>query len=247
MNTKIIAHRGASQYKPENTLPAFRLAMEQGVHGFELDVHLTKDGCVVVAHDLFLERVSNGKGRICDYDLTDLKKLDFGKPIPGSDPCSIPTLAEVYELVAGTNLTINVELKNLEELYPALPKKLIELETEYGMENRVLYSSFNHYSLLHIKQYNKNAPIGILYDLGLVEPWVYAKQLVAHAIHPHYKIIAALPETVSICHKEGIEVNVWTVDDPSAMKLMMDLGVNNLMTNTPNIALQLQQKELSNE
>ncbi|MCL2361768.1 MAG: glycerophosphodiester phosphodiesterase [Defluviitaleaceae bacterium] len=233
MQTKIIAHRGASAYLPENTLPAFQLAMEQGAKGFELDIHLTKDDHVVVAHDLTLERVSNGTGRICDYNLAELRELDFG------NHATLPTLAEVYALVADTNLTINVELKTTEELYPAMPEKLIRLEKEYGIEDRVLYSSFNHYSLLAIRQHNKDAGIGILYDLGLVDPWVYAKQLGANAIHPHYKIIAALPETVARCHKEGIQVNIWTVDDPQAIKYMLSLGVDNLITNVPDVAIKI--------
>jgi len=240
MNTKILAHRGASAYRPENTLPAFKLAIEQGAHGFELDVHLTKDGEVAVAHDLTLERASNGRGRICDYNLADLKKMDFSKPRPDYGFCSVPTLAEVYALIADTPLTVNVELKTTQELYPAMPEKLLTLEKEYAMTGRVIYSSFNHYSLLAIKKLSKTAEIGILYDLGLVDPWEYAKKLEAAAIHPHYHIIAALPETVAHCHREGIQVNVWTVDDPQAIEYMIRLRVDNLITNAPDIALCIQ-------
>jgi len=239
MQTKILAHRGASAYRAENTMPAFKLAIEQGTHGFELDVHLTKDGEIVVAHDLALERVSNGTGRICDYNLAELKKLDFGKPMPGEEPCPLPTLAEVYELIANTNLTVNVELKTTEELYPAMPEKLIRLEKEYALKGRVIYSSFNHYSLLALRQYNKEAEIGLLYDLGLVDPWIYAKHLSATAIHPHYYIIAAMPETVARCHKEGIAVNVWTVDDPKAISYMLSLGVDSIITNKPDTTVAL--------
>ena len=230
---KILAHRGASAYRPENTCPAFALAMEQGADGFELDVHLTKDGEVVVAHDLELERVSNGTGRICDYTLAELRELDFSKLMPQYGPCRILTLAEVYKMVSDTPLTVNVELKTTQEFYPTMPEKLIRLEKEYAMEGRVLYSSFNHYSLLAIRQYNAKAEIGLLYDLGLVDPWVYAKQLSATAIHPHYTIIAALPDTVARCHREGIAVNVWTVDDPHVMAYMRGLGVDCVITNRP--------------
>ena len=239
MKTNILAHRGASAYRPENTIPAFALAIEQGADGFELDVHLSKDGEVVVAHDLELERVSDGTGRICDYDLAELRKLDFSKPFPEYGPCRISTLAEVYAMIADTALTVNVELKTTQELYPAMPEKLVRLEKEYAMEGRVLYSSFNHYSLMAIRQYDGAARIGLLYDLGLVDPWIYAKQLSATAIHPHYYVIAALPETVARCHEEGIAVNVWTVDDPQAIGYMLSLGVDNLITNTPDIAARM--------
>jgi len=237
MRTKIIAHRGASAYLPENTIEAFRLAIEQKADGLELDVHLTKDGEVVVAHDLRLERVSDGVGRICDYNLAELKTFNFNKVFPGHQRCVIPTLAEVYEMAAGTDIVINVEMKTTEELYPAMPEKLIRLEEKYAMKGRVLYSSFNHYSLLALRQLDKNADIGLLYDLGLVDPWVYARHLSARAIHPHYYVTMALLETIALCHEQGIKVNVWTVDDPKAISFLLSLGVDMLMTNKPDEAI----------
>jgi len=237
MKTKILAHRGASAYRPENTIPAFELAIEQKAEGLELDVHLSKDGEVVVAHDLTLERVSDGKGRICDYNIAELKKLNFSKPIPGYQPTTVPHLAEVYQLVANTDLIVNVELKTTEELYPTLPEKLVQLEKEYNMKGRVIYSSFNHYSLLAIKHLNPEAEIGLLYDLGLVDPWAYAKHVKAEAINPHYYVLMALPETVARCHKEGIKVNTWTVDDPRVIGFLLSQNVDILMTNKPDIAM----------
>ena len=239
MKTKILAHRGASAYKPENTLAAFNLAIKQKADGLELDVHMTKDGEVVVAHDLQLERVSDGVGRLCDYDLTTLKTFNFNKCFPDHDRCTVPTLAEVYELIADTNLIVNVELKTTEELYPKLPEKLIHLEHEYAMKGRVVYSSFNHYSLMALRQFNSEAEIGLLYDLGLVDPWVYAHHLSAGAIHPHYYVILALPEIVAHCHKNNVKINVWTVDDPKAISFMLAQGVDMLITNKPDVAVAL--------
>lgn len=236
MTTKIQAHRGASAYRPENTLDAFSLAIEQRADGLELDVHLTKDGYVVVAHDARLERVSNGSGLINSYTLDELKALNFNKLFPGQPACRIPTLGEVYSLIKGTPVTVNVELKTTELLYPELPEKLVSLEREYSMQDRVMYSSFNHYSLLAIKGINPNAKIGLLYELGMVDPWVYAKYVRASAIHPHYFVISALPETVSRCHENGVMVNVWTVDDPNALSLMFKCGVDAVITNKPDVA-----------
>jgi len=236
MQTKIIAHRGASAYAPENTMAAFKLAIEQGADGLELDVHLTKDGEVVVAHDLRLERVSDGVGRICDFTLAELRQLNFNKTFPDSPACVLPTLAEVYALVADTELVVNVELKTTEELYPDMPKKLIELEQACGMAGRVIYSSFNHYSLLALRQFDPNADIGLLYELGMVDPWVYAKYVAAGAIHPHHHVLLALPETIAHCHECGIRVHPWTVDDPRAMGFLMQARVDMLITNKPDVA-----------
>jgi glycerophosphoryl diester phosphodiesterase len=236
METMIQAHRGASAYCPENTLEAFSRAIEQGADCVELDVHLTKDGEIVVAHDERLERVSNGTGHINDRTLEELKSLDFGKLFPGQ-VCRIPTLAEVLQLVKPSALAMNIELKTTDRLYPGLCEKLSSLIEEYAMTGRVIYSSFNHYSLREIKQIEPKAKIGLLYQLGLVDPWVYANYAGADAIHPHYHIIAALPETVKRCHENGVKVNVWTVDDGEAMKLMLKSGVDGIITNKPDVAV----------
>ena len=236
MGTKIQAHRGASAYCPENTLEAFSKAIEQGADGIELDVHLSKDGEIVVAHDERLERVSNGTGYINDYTLQELKSLDFAKLHPGT-VCRIPTLAEVFSLVKPLALTVNIELKTTERLYPGLCEKLIALAEEFAMGERILYSSFNHYSLREIKQLDSGAKVGLLYQLGMVDPWVYANYVGADAIHPHYYVIAALPETVKRCHENGVKVNVWTVDDSEAVKLMLKNGVDGIITNKPDAAI----------
>ena len=239
MNTKILAHRGASAYRPENTIEAFSLAIEQKADGFELDAHLTKDGHIVVAHDERLERVSNGSGLINDHNLDELKKLSFNKLFPEQSACRIPTLAEVYALTKGGGLIVNVELKTTELMYPELPSRLLELEREYAMEGRVIYSSFNHYSLLEIKRLDPGAKIGLLYQFGLVDPWIYARHVSAYAIHPHYAIIALLPETVARCHEDDLMVNVWPVNDPKMISLMFKCGVDAVITDTPDVAVEL--------
>jgi glycerophosphoryl diester phosphodiesterase len=235
--TLIQAHRGASACRPENTLEAFATAIEQGADGIEIDVHLSKDGEIVVAHDARLERVSNGTGYINDHTLEELKSLDFGKLLPNGPVCRIPTLSEVFSLVKPSGLFVNVELKTTERQYPDLPAKLLALAGEYAMGERVIYSSFNHYSLKEIKTRDPKARIGLLYELAMVDPWVYANYVGADAIHPHYFVIAALPETVERCHEHGVDVNVWTVDDPDAVKLMLKCAADGIITNKPETAV----------
>ena len=238
----IQAHRGASAYRPENTMEAFSLAAKQGADGIELDVHLTKDGHIVAAHDERLERVSNGTGYINSYTLAELKKLNFNKQFPEQPACIIPTLDEVYSLAKETSLTLNIELKTTELPYPELPEKLARMERDYNMGDRVIYSSFNHYSLAKIKQINPAAKIGLLYSSVIVDPWVYANYLSAYAIHPHHSIIAAFPETVSRCHEFGVAVNVWTVDAPENIELMFSCGVDAVITNKPDAAVLCREK-----
>ena len=237
MQTTIYAHRGVSACHPENTLEAFSAAVEQGADGIELDVHLTQDGEIVVAHDERLERVSDGTGYINDHTLEELKTLNFGKLFPNGPVCRIPLLSEVFSLIKPSSLALNVELKTTERVYPELPEKLTALTREYAMEERVIYSSFNHYSLMQIKKIDPGAKIGLLYDLGVVDPWVYAKYLGADAIHPHYYIIAMLPETVARCHEHGIKVNVWTAEDDETIKLMFKCAVDGIITDKPDAAI----------
>ena len=236
MKTMIQAHRGASAYCPENTLEAFSKAIEQGADGIELDVHLTKDGEIVVAHDARIERVSDGTGYINDLTLKELKSLNFGKLSTDGLVCRIPTMAEVFSLIKPSGLMVNIEMKTTERLYLELPEKLIALTEEYSMREYVLYSSFNHYSLQQIKKIDPKAKIGLLYQLGMVDPWVYADYVGAYAIHPHYYVIAALPETVERCHENGIKVNVWPVSETEAIDLMLNCGVDGIISNKPDMA-----------
>ena len=249
METMIQAHRGASAYLPENTLEAFSLAIELKADAIELDVHLSKDGEIVVAHDERLERVSDGSGYINDHTLAELKSLDFGRqareklllppprPVPECAAYRMPTMAEVFALVKPSPLAINIELKTTERLYPELPEKLMAMVKDFGMEDRVYFSSFNHYSLQQLLQIDPKAKTGLLYNLGIVDPWVYANYTHAWAIHPHFFIVASLPETVARCHECGVKVNVWTVDDGEAVKLMLKCGVDGIITNRPDIAV----------
>jgi glycerophosphoryl diester phosphodiesterase len=235
--TRILAHRGADAYRPENTLEAYSLAIQQGADGIELDVHLSKDGQVVIAHDERLERVCDGTGFIKDHTLEELKKFNFNKPFPDQPRCAMPTLAEVYELVKDTPLMVNVEIKTDVMRYPGLPQKILDIERDFDMGGRIHYSSFNHRSLMELRSIDAGTDIGLLYELVIIDPWFYARYVHANAINPAYRAILAYPETVDRCHENGIKVNVWTVDDPGHIDLMLEYGVDSIITNCPDVAL----------
>jgi len=237
MSTKVWAHRGASAYAPENTIPAFRLAMEQGADGIELDVQLSRDGKLVVIHDEWVDRTSNGKGRVVDMTCQELKRLDFSCGMQNYAFTRIPTLKEVYGLLRSSNITVNVEIKYGEVEYPGIWDKLIQLEREMGMQGRVMYSSFNHYVLKKIRELDPDAEIGLLYGGVLVDPWVYAGYLKADAIHPHYKAALGSPGLLEGCRSAGVAVNVWTVNDPDDAQLLASSNVNAIITNSPDVIL----------
>ena len=131
MKTKVWAHRGASAYAPENTLEAFQLAVDQKADGVELDVQMTKDGKLVVIHDGTIDRTSDGHGRVMDHTLSELKKMKFNRTHPEYADATIPTLAEVYELLKPAGLEINVEIKTGIIFYPEIEERLYRLESAY--------------------------------------------------------------------------------------------------------------------
>ena len=243
--TKIWAHRGASGYAPENTLPAYRMAVEMGADGIELDVHLSHDGELVVIHDECVDRTSNGTGWVKDMTLAELKRLDFSMGKEGYEGVTIPTLREVYELIKPTELTINAEIKCDVVIYRGIWEKLIALERELGMDDRILYSSFNHYVLQEVRKVDPASKIGLLYSCALVDPWVYANYLKADALHPHYLVLQA-PGFVEGCKKAGVALHPWTVNDPAAMQALLAAQVEAIITNYPDMAKTLRDQASSN-
>ena len=232
--TKVWAHRGASDYAPENTLEAFDLAVRQGADGVELDVQMTKDGKLVVAHDETIDRVSNGSGRIIDHTLEELREFTFNKTHPEYTSARIPTLKEVYELLHPAGLTVNVELKTGIVLYQGLEEKVLKLAKKMDMEDRVIYSSFYHKSLMKLKKLDPTVKTGILYSDGWMDVVKYGKRLHADALHPALYHLQS-EKLVKQAKEQGLRLNVWTVDQKEEMELLTKLGVNAIITNRPDI------------
>jgi len=242
--TRIFGHRGASGYAPENTIGAFRLAAEMGADGVELDVQMSRDGELVIAHDETVDRVSNGTGRIADLTLAELKKLNFNRMHPECGEARIPTLKEVFELLKPTGMSINIELKNSLIDYPGLEKRVIDLTAEMFDPDRVIFSSFNHSSMLRVKAINPRLVCGLLYEASLIEPWEYALRLGMDALHPHYSEVIIPGGNCRKAHEAGIRVHTWTVNDPETMATVIREKADILITNYPDLACQERAKIL---
>lgn len=236
--TKIFAHRGASGYAPENTLEAFSLAMEQGAEGIELDVQLTKDGEVVVIHDETIDRTGSGKGDVREYTLEELKKLSFHNHMEAYKGVKIPTLKEVLELVKPGEMEVNIELKTGIYWYPGIEEKTIQVVKEAGMENRVIYSSFNHYSIQKVLENQADAETAYLYSDVILDVDKYAKKTGIGGLHPavyHLKMAEFLKE-----YKEsGLKVRVWTVNKEEDMRSFIEADLEAIITNYPDKALNI--------
>lgn len=233
----IFAHRGASGYAPENTLEAFRLAMEMGADGFELDVHLTRDGELVVIHDETVDRTTNGTGEVRSFTLAELKKLDASNHMEAYRGAKIPTLGEVYALIADTRHIVNVEIKTDNFFYPGIEAKCLALEAEMGMEGRIIYSSFNHYTISRLRELAPDATLGLLYGSILHEPWKYAKTLGAKYLHPYVPNVF-VPGLADESNRNGVGLNLWTVNDKEVMQECLKHNVG-IITNYPDVAVKL--------
>jgi len=149
----------------------------------------------------------------------------------------IPTLEEVLELVAPKCRLINIEIKSGLVLYPGIEEKTIALLKDFGIVEKTVLSSFNHFSLRTAKAVDSSVRTGVLYMEGLVDPWVYAKHVPADALHPAFYAVA--PEIVAGAHAAGLAVNTWTVDDPNDMRRMMTWGVDAVITNQPAVMVEI--------
>lgn len=229
------AHRGACGYRPENTLEAFALAVEMKADGVELDVHFTKDREVVVIHDEKIDRTSNGQGLVTSYTLEELKCFDFGYKFYGEvTGVKIPTLAQVYELLAPTGLTVNVEIKSKD---PEIAAACDAIAKKYGMENKVIYSSFDHLQLMIMKKVNPKAITAPLYGYNLINAHRYALDISAEAVHPSKSLIPNQENYVEKCHDVGVRVNVWTVNEEEDIEWCYNEGCDAVITNYPDRAV----------
>ena len=240
MNRPLVwAHRGASGYLPENTLPAFEKAVEMGADGIELDIHKTKDGQLVVIHDEKIDRTSNGKGRVQDLTLEELRRYNYNATQPKScDHADIPTMREVFELIKPTDLMINIEIKTGIVFYEDIEADILAMTKEFGMEDRVLYSSFNHYSIMKIKELDGNARTGFLYMDGTLNMPEYGRDHGVEALHPAFYNVQ-YPNFVEKCHEYGLKINSWTINTKQYMNMACEMGLDGIITNYPDQALEI--------
>lgn len=239
--TNVIAHRGAREKAPQNTIPAFQLAIEMGADGFENDVHLTKDGFLVVCHNHTIDETSNGTGAISDYTLEELRKFDFGSYFSEEYAgTKIPTLDEFLDLCGGLKV-INIEIKTPREKGTNIVRKTIQKVKEFGLFDNLIISCFTPDILIECKEIEPKTKTGILYNPNvsfideISEDYVgFAKKIKADALHPN--IVFVDDEYVSNCHKAGLIVNPWTVNKPYVIESVRDCDCDGVITDVPDLA-----------
>lgn len=231
-----IAHRGFSGKYPENTMLAFKKAVEIGADGIELDVHFSKDGQLVIIHDELIDRTTDGKGLVSDYTYNQLCQFDASAGFKGLYGINrIPTLREYFEFITPIDGFItNIELKTGINEYPGIEKAVLDMIDEFNLQNRIIISSFNHYSVMRTKKLNPEIKCGFLEASWILDFGAYTKKNGIECIHPMCWTLTE--ETVKEMKDNSICINTWTVNDENEVKRLYNLGIDAVIGNYPDMA-----------
>ena len=216
---KIMGHRGAPADEPENTLRSFSRALAVGVAAVELDVQLTKDGRLAVIHDETLDRTTNGRGRVQDFTLAELKRLDAG----GGEP--VPSLEDVFDLVQGKAHLV-VELKQ-----PEAAGALLNFFQERRAFAAATIISFWHPAVKALKEAEPRLNTGVLMVGCPADPVGLARAARANTLVLNYRYVNR--ELVDAAHQQNIRVMVWNIDDPEILKPYLAMNLDAICTNRP--------------
>lgn len=228
---KIFAHRGSSGTHPENTLAAFRAAAALPIDGVEIDVHLTKDGEVVVIHDEKINRTTNGKGYVKDMTLEELQQYDAGSWFSeewGGE--RVPTLDEVLEIYEGTSHRLNIEIKSDIFPYDGLVEKVLTIANNRGMADRLLLSSFNHEDVRHICR-ETEVKSAVLASQIYVDIYDYARVIGTKQVH--VSLPGAFRKMTTDALIKGAIVYVYTVNKLEYAEQLKQIGIHGIFTDYP--------------
>ncbi|WMC93874.1 glycerophosphodiester phosphodiesterase family protein [Kineothrix sp. MB12-C1] len=242
--TKIYGHRGASEYAAENTMKAFHMAYDMGADGVEFDIQVTRDGYLVVTHDEWINRVSDGTGCVKDYDLEELRKFKFNKLHPEQEDSAIPLLEEVLEQLRERcnqdkrEFLFNIELKNNVFPYDGMEEKVLQIVKEKNVLENTLFSSFSHASMLKIRELESAARVAFLYCDGIMNVEDYAQRYNVNTVHPAWYLMDRNASFEALRQRE-IEINIWTVNGGKEIRRFCDMGVNGIITNKPDLGSEI--------
>ena len=228
MKPFIFGHRGAMAYEPENTLLSVKKAIDFGVDGIEVDVRKCKSSEIVVIHDERVNRTTNGKGYVKDFNLKNLKKLDAGK---GE---KIPTLMEIIEVIKIFNKKNKKQIKLIIELKEKdLGKDVVNLIKKFKFINNVIIISFYHQLIKNIKKLSKKINAGILFVGNPINAASLAKDANAGYLFANFNYIDS--DLVQNAHQNKLKVFVWNIDDIKNLKKMLKLNVDGIGSNKPDV------------
>jgi glycerophosphoryl diester phosphodiesterase len=239
--TLIIAHRGASGYKPEMTIPAYELALQQNVDGFETDVRLTKDLELVGIHDRKTGRVANSDLVVSKSTLKQLQELDFSSD---RAKASVMSIREFLTLAidSGKPLTLTIETKHITRHHGLLENKLNDLLTEFRLDKnqhekvKIVLMSFNPLAVLRFSKLNPLIPRVQLKEKNYPLLHLYPNPGNPEIVGPGIELLLKKPDLITKFKDQGKKVFVWTVNSPQDMRFCLERGIDAIITNYPDIA-----------
>jgi len=231
-----LGHRGARGLAPENTLAGMKVAMQVGADGVEFDVQRTSDGHLVVFHDDDLKRICGVGGRVVTSTLAQLRELDAGRHFgPQFFGELIPTLDELIEALPASAF-LNIEAKRFRFRSDGLEAGIVQAIQRHNLLSRCIVSSFNPVLLWRMGRIDRAIPLGLLYapdePVGLNRGWPrYGLRLAA--LHPYHEQVTA--KLMQQARSRGQQINTWTVNEPAEMRRLIDLGVDGIITDRPDL------------
>ena len=224
-----VAHRGASRDAPENTLAAFRAALDAGAAAVECDVQRTRDGRLVVIHDQTVDRTTDGRGAVGALAFEDLRRLDAGRWFgPAFAGERVPSLDELLDLVRGRALVL-LEIKQGPVFYEGIERQAVDALRRRGMAESALVMSFDHTAVRTVRAGAPEVATAIVYDARPVDAIAAAEAAGADALCPRWTLLTA--EAVADGHQAGLGVFPWTVDEEEPMRRCLDWGVDGVTSN----------------
>jgi len=232
MNPLLFGHRGARGMAPENTIPAFDLALQYGMDGIELDVHESADGEIIVMHDELVDRTTNGKGYIKEMTLEQIKSLDAGiKFSPKYAGTKVPTLSEVFERYREKFL-YKVEIKHSYEYYPDIEEKVLERVDKFNLKKNVQIISFDFDSLKKVREIDNDIEIGLIIE-GRPRWFIdIAQKLEAKWIHAFHGLVYNKDDVIEL-HKKEVKLGLWTLNEIKDIRKFCEMGVDDLTGDYP--------------
>ena len=230
--TKNFAHRGYSGKYPENTMLAFRKAVEAGADGIELDVQLTRDGEPVILHDEQVDRTTDGTGWVKDLTLAELRKLDASYLYTGQYGFNpVPTLREYCEFIRDLPVITNIEMKTGVFEYPGMDEKVWDMIREFHLEEKVIISSFNHYTILRMRELAPALKYGFLSETWIIDAGKYCHEHGVACYHPMFRSLTQ--EAVAELKQYGLEINTYTVNTEEDVRDLAAKGIDAVIGNFP--------------
>ena len=232
MKCRNYAHRGFSGKYPENTMLAFQKALEAGCEGIELDVQFSKDKELVIIHDETVDRTSDHKGYVKDFTCKELKKMNVSYKFKKEAGFQrIPTLREYFEQVKDFDIISNIELKTGVFEYPGIERAVYDMICEYGLKEKVIISSFNHHSIMRMKEIDTTIACGFLSETWILDVGEYVRKYKVEAYHPAFSMLT--PEETKDLKDHGCQINTWTVNHEEDIQNMIDQEVDGIISNYP--------------